>query len=92
MEVDAGHAAVTKALSSLASKPAPDPLALVAKMKNLEREKYHPYLHKGLLQRDAASGLIAAEDIPRMAADLLGRSEAGSCAVREREAAPDGGP
>lgn len=92
VEVDAGHAAVTKALRSLASKPAPDPLALVGQMKNLEREKYHPYLHKELLRRDAAAGLFAAEGIPGLAADILGRSEPGSCAVPEREAVPESEP
>ena len=61
-----------RALRQIAGGRSPDPVALVALMRDLEREKYHAYLSPQLRCIDAASARIAAEGLPELASQLAG--------------------
>lgn len=74
VEVDAGEIAVRRALREVAGGKLPDGVSLAALMRNLEREKYHPYLGRTLQCIDAASGCIAVDCLPELADEILRRS------------------
>ena len=71
IEVDAGIERVREALQALATQPAPDAITLAGYVRNLVREKYHPYLSKRLLQIDYARDRIASDRVPDLARALL---------------------
>ena len=71
IEVNAGIERVRESLQALATEPAPDAIALAGFVRNLIREKYHPYLSQRLLQIDVAHGRIAADRVPGLANELL---------------------
>ena len=72
VEVDSGEVTVRRALRQIAGGRPPDPVSLVALMRDLEREKYHAYLSPQLRCIDAASARIAAEGLPELASQLAG--------------------
>ena len=74
IEVSAGIERVRESLQALATEPAPDAIALAGFVRNLIREKYHPYLSQRLLQIDVAHGRIAADRVPGLANELLASS------------------
>ena len=80
VEVDAGEIAVRRALREVANGKLPDAISLAALMRNLEREKYHPYLGHTLQCIDAASACIAVDGLPELAGEIL----RGSGGVRAR--------
>ena len=80
VEVDAGEIAVRRALREVANGKLPDAVSLAALMRNLEREKYHPYLGQTLQCIDAASACVAVDSLPELAGEIL----RGSRVVRER--------
>ena len=71
VEVDAGEASVRRALREVAAGKLPEAVSLAGLMRNLEREKYHPYLGPTLQCIDAASECIAVECLPELAAEIL---------------------
>lgn len=77
VEVEAGERAVRTALRRFAEGAVPDPVVLAGLMGNLEEEKYHRYLSRELRCLDAASGRIAADRLPEVAAGLLGARRSG---------------
>lgn len=67
IEVGAAASEVMETLNEIACSPAPEPTELAEYMKNLVREKYHPFLSRSLLVLDAAAGRIAADHLPALA-------------------------
>ena len=66
IEVEAGPQDVSKVLFELSNGPVPFSIELAAHVRNLEREKYHVYLNRRLLQLDVASGRIRPEIVPNL--------------------------
>ena len=71
VEVDASETSVRRALREVAVGKLPDAVSLAALMRNLEREKYHPYLGHALQCIDAASACIAVDCLSELAGEIL---------------------
>ena len=62
---------VEEKLAELASSPPPSAVSLASIAANLSTEKFHRFLSRELLVRDAASSRITTECIPQLARDIL---------------------
>jgi|GEM_PF-5558289 hypothetical protein len=65
--------AVRDGLAALLEGPPPDPLDLAASVRNLRREKFHPYLDEDLLAADFARRSLDVEGAYRVLRELLDR-------------------
>ncbi len=71
VEVEGNETTVRAALRDIAAGEVADAPSLAALMRNLEREKYHPFISAHLQCLDAASATINVDRVPELARQLL---------------------
>ena len=73
IEVAGEYEKINGVLKVLSQQTAPDPIELAACVRNLVREKFHPYLNRSLQARDMASSEINSAPIPDLASRMIHR-------------------